>query len=140
VRSLAVRFKLENVPVSTPLAYMKALAERSKLVRDWTQFMERVPLVLAPISSEPVYEQGFDIEIAARTAALWRECATMMAVPVVGLPAVAVPTGLAGGMPMGVQIIAAFSRRRLPCRRGSDRSACRCDHAGRSNVVACWYV
>ena len=101
----AVRLKLENVPPSTQLAYMKALAERSRLVRDWTLFMERVPLVLAPICAEPVYEQGFDIESAARTAALWRECATMMAVPVLGLPAAAVPTGLAAGLPMGVQII-----------------------------------
>jgi amidase len=102
----AVRFKLENVPPSTPLAYMKALAERSRLVREWTQFMERVPLVLAPVSSEPVYAQGFDIESAARTAALWRECSTMMAVPVLGFPAMAVPTGVEDGLPMGVQIIA----------------------------------
>jgi amidase len=64
-----------------------------------------VPLVLAPVSSEPVYEQGFDVESAARTAALWRECSTMMAVPVLGLPAVAVPTGVVAGLPMGVQII-----------------------------------
>jgi amidase len=101
----ALRYKLENVPPSTPVAYMKALAERARLVRDWTQFMERVPLVLAPICSEPVYKQGFDVESAARTAALWRECATMMAVPVLGLPAVAVPTSVVAGLPMGVQII-----------------------------------
>ena len=101
----AVRFKLENNPPSDSVAYMKALAERARLVREWTQFLDRVPLVLAPISSEPVYEQGFDIESAARTAALWRECSTMMAVPVLGLPGMAVPTGITDGLPMGVQII-----------------------------------
>ena len=101
----AVRFMLENCPPSDKLAYMKALAERTTLIRQWTLFLDRVPLVLAPICSEPVYVQGFDIESAARTAALWRECATMMAVPVLGLPAIAVPTGVVAGLPTGVQII-----------------------------------
>ena len=106
---IAVRFMLGNVPERDAVEYMSALAERTRLVRDWNLFLERVPLVLAPISSQPVYEQGFDVESGARTALLWRECATMMAVPVLGLPAMAVPTGLVSvgstRLPMGVQIV-----------------------------------
>src|SRR4029079_19006789 len=109
----AVGFMLENLPSRDALPYMKALAERARLVRDWTAFLDRVPLVLAPVSSVPVYEQGFDVESAARTAAVWRECATLMAVPVLGLPAAVVPVGIADGLPVGVQLIG--SRFREDC-------------------------
>jgi amidase len=112
----AVRLMFENIPPShgdDAVSYMKSLAERTRLIREWTLFLERVPLVLTPISSEPVYEQGFDIESAERTARLWRECATMMAVAVLGLPAMAVPTGIANGLPTGVQIVGARFREDL---------------------------
>ncbi len=101
----AVRFMFDNIPSADSISYMKSLAERSRLIRDWTLFLDRVPLVLTPICSEPVYRQGFDVESATRTAAMWRECATLMAVPVLGLPAAAVPTGVDDGAPVGVQIV-----------------------------------
>jgi len=112
----AVRFMFDNIPpphAAEALSYMKSLAERTRLVRDWSLFLDRVPLVLAPICSQPVYRQGFDIESAARTAAMWRECATMMAVAVLGLPAAAVPTSVVDGLPMGVQIVGARFREDL---------------------------
>jgi amidase len=109
----AVRLMLENLPSRDALPYMKALAERARLVREWTAYLDRVPLVLAPVSTEPAYALGFDLESAARTAQVWRECATLMAIPVLGLPAAVVPVGVADGLPIGVQLIGARFREDL---------------------------
>ncbi len=85
--------------------HLRALARRTRLQRDWWLFLERTPLVLAPVSAVPAYEVGFDLESEARTERVWRECATLMAVPVLGLPGMAVATGTAGGVPVGVQVV-----------------------------------
>lgn len=101
----AMQFMAANVSVSSPREHLQALAERARLIRTWSLFLEQTPLVLAPVCTALPYAHGFDIESAARTAEVWRQCATLMAVPVLGLPGMAVPTGVAEGLPVGVQII-----------------------------------
>ena len=88
-------------------AYMKALALRAKHIRDWTLFMERYPLVVGPVSTEPPFEIGFDTTSAERHAEVTRAQRLLVAVNLLGFPAVSVPTGVAGGLPLGVQVIAA---------------------------------
>jgi amidase len=100
-------------PAGDGVVYMKALAERARVVREWQRFFDEVPLVLAPVCTEPVYARGFDLESVERTARLWRECATLMAVPVLGIPGLAVPTAVFDGLPVGVQILAARFREDL---------------------------
>jgi len=86
--------------------HLRALAQRTRLQREWWLALERVPLVLAPVCAVPAYPVGFDVESAARTERVWRECSTLMALPVLGLPGLAVATGLADGVPVGVQVVA----------------------------------
>ena len=102
---LAMKFMLDNVPDRGVDAHLKALADRTRLIRDWNAFLAHTPLVLAPVCTELPYVHGFDVESAARTMKVWRQSSTLMAVPVLGLPGMAVPTGVSGGLPVGVQII-----------------------------------
>jgi amidase len=68
--------------------------------------MERYPLVLGPVSGEPPFPWGLDVESADTMARVLRAQESQFALPLLGLPGLSVPTGMAGAVPMGVQLTA----------------------------------
>ncbi|MEU6966137.1 amidase [Kitasatospora aureofaciens] len=74
--------------------------------RSWTEFLDAYPLLLGPVYTEPPVEPGLESRDQAgrdRVASAMRLCSVTS---FVGVPAVAVPTGLdAEGLPTGVQLI-----------------------------------
>lgn len=100
-----MRYFLEQVPESTLDGYLGALAERNNIARQWTVFAERYPLVLGPVATIPPFPVGRDLEGKRAVAELLHSMRLVVAVNLLGLPAVAVPVDVIGGLPRGVQII-----------------------------------
>ena len=92
-------------PKRDAASVLEGLAERDTVLRQWELFQQSHPLVLTCVSGELPFKVGEDVESAATAARLIRAQSMQLAVPVLGLPAVSVPTGTSGGVPVGVQII-----------------------------------
>jgi amidase len=85
-----------------------AWIERLKVARAWTEFQVEYPLVLGPVSTQPPFEVGFDIRGPDETAEVMRRHRLLTVANLVGLPSVAVPTGVVHGVPQSVQVIGPF--------------------------------
>jgi amidase len=106
-------FTLAGTPDVDLIGYMKALGARTRHVRDWMAFLERYPLVVGPVSTEPPFEVGFDTTSQKRMDEVYRAQRLLIAVNLLGLPATAVPVGRTGNIPLGVQVIASRYREDL---------------------------
>ena len=105
----AVRAALHNymAPVK-PLdrdQTLESLARRFNIARDWAVFLDRYPVLLMPNSWQRQFPN--DSDHAPETAeAMVRAQSPLLSVALLGLPGLSVPTGLSGGLPAGVQLVA----------------------------------
>ncbi|OKO81076.1 amidase family protein [Bradyrhizobium sp. AS23.2] len=94
--------------------YMKAIAGRSRHIRNWMMFLESYQLVLTPTTVRPTPEANADLAGGERVKQLfWNDLRFISAMNVLGLPAAVVPVGLHNGLPVGVQIVGSRYREDL---------------------------
>jgi amidase len=94
-------------------ALSKALARRLTLTREWLQFFERYPVLLMPVSAELPFPDHLDRKDDASFARVWEAQLLQVAIPLMGLPALTVSTGLVGRVPVGVQVVSGRYREDL---------------------------
>ena len=85
-------------------AYMAALAQRTTLLREWQRFFTRYDVLLGPVSCAGPFRVGADLTADAMAGILHAN-RLVTACNVLGLPAVALPVGIADGLPQAVQVI-----------------------------------
>ena len=77
---------------------------RDSVLRAWGEFQETHPLIVAPICTDIPFEAGTDLG-DGRVAETIRSMRMATAINALGLPAVALPVGIADGLPQAVQVI-----------------------------------
>ncbi|MFJ2862734.1 amidase [Kitasatospora sp. NPDC087314] len=96
---------MARTPPATADELVQLMGSWLGIRRSWAEFLDEYPLLLGPVFTEPPVEPG----VESRDAAGWELVRTAMrlckATSFAGLPAVAVPTGLADGLPTGVQLV-----------------------------------
>jgi amidase len=97
-------------PPATPESMALMHESRYKVEKAWRGFMTDYPLIVGPVWTQPPFAHGFDIidrDSAMKVVELFR---FIMPANLMGLPAACVPTGLANGLPTGVQIMGTMYR------------------------------
>lgn len=84
---------------------MKLMGTWMNIRRSWAGFLNEYPLLLGPVFTEPPVEPGLESRDRSgrdRVGSGMRLCTVT---GFVGVPGVAVPTGMVDGLPCGVQIV-----------------------------------
>ena len=93
--------------------FISAMAMRTTILREWSAFFDRYPVLLMPVSLERPFlvdedQQGEDV-----MGRILRAQSPLVSTAILGLPGLSVPVGLSDGVPMGVQLAAGRFREDL---------------------------
>ncbi|MBR0679541.1 amidase family protein [Roseomonas eburnea] len=100
-------------------AFMDGLQKRAYFVRLWMEFFERFPIAITPVSGELPFRDQEDVESPEAFRRIMDAQLTQVGLPLMGLPGLAVTTGLVGRTPVGVQLLAGRYREDLLLQAGA---------------------
>ncbi|EHP42721.1 amidase [Cupriavidus basilensis OR16] len=100
------RNMIEGMAETSRDGFLDALARRQALARNWSVFLHHYPLVLMPVSWQRPCAQDADAGTLEQTHALLDAQSPLLATAMLGMPGLSVPTGMAGAIPVGVQLMA----------------------------------
>lgn len=101
-------------------AISHALLRRATLLRIWQLFFVNYPVVLMPVSAELPFADGLDLKDEDSYRRVWTAQMPQIGLPLLGLPALTVTTGMQGKTPVGVQLVAGRFREDLCLAAGRD--------------------
>jgi amidase len=109
-RAYAVALDFDN--------YIKTLAARTTILREWLLFFQQYPLLLMPVSWQRPVPIDSDQHGDEPMRRLIDSLRPLLAPSVLGLPGLAVPTGMVDGVPLGVQLVASRFQEAICLRAG----------------------
>jgi amidase len=84
----------------------QALVERHRLQRTWSEMFATHPVVVGPTWCDVQFEHDLDIDPERGAEETLRRLRFITPGNLLGIPGVAVPAGVEGGLPLGVQVYA----------------------------------
>jgi amidase len=85
--------------------YRAGLADRTRMMREWSLFLEQYPIVLTPFLMRPVYPWNYDAMGLMQTKDIFHAAVYSYGINYLGLPAGFVPVDLIEDLPAGVQLV-----------------------------------
>ncbi|HSM50359.1 MAG TPA: amidase [Thermoanaerobaculia bacterium] len=85
--------------------YVHSLARINGIAQSWGDSFQKYDAILGPVSSRNPFPVGFDVAGPDSARSVLESQVLTVTVNLLGLPSVAVPVGVSGGIPQAVQII-----------------------------------